>query len=175
MWWLGIGLMNLPAPGQQSALLLNPTFVPGFIGKVTILTLIPLDPGCEEYCFLDQEDKDLSMAIRILSVQTQSAHQNWMHTLIWLMPWLLQSLEFYTWLVPLMIILDHSLSLASNLINKGARLGQYFWQYCRQVKYQPLSWFLNHLAAFGSGLLFHLIASLWFLPIRRLVSLWFSD
>ena len=79
---------------------------------------------------------------------------------------------FNTWLVPLLVILDHNLFLASNVINYGAKWGLYFYFYHWQVEYQPLSWFITfpvimwHL---DSGLLCNLITSLLILPIRGLV------
>ena len=87
------------------------------------------------------------------------------------MPRLLQSLQgIYAWLEAILIILDCSLLLASNLINYGARLWHHFYLYHGQVNSWPLSWFIifpviqQHLV---SRLHCNLITPLW--------SVWFSD
>ena len=54
VWWLGIRLMSLLTPGLQSSLLFIPHIHPVFTGKVSSLTHFPLEPGCEDYSFLDQ-------------------------------------------------------------------------------------------------------------------------
>ena len=95
---------------------------PGFTGKVSSLTHFPLEPGCEDYAFLDQAvtlNKDW-----IPSSMIHSRHQNLILHWRSLRPLPLQSLLGYsTWLVPFLILLSHSLLLAFILINCGARLG----------------------------------------------------
>ena len=55
--WLCTRLMYLLASGQWSASLLIRDY-PGFTGKVSTLIHFPLEPGCEDYSFLDKEVKD---------------------------------------------------------------------------------------------------------------------
>ena len=84
---------------------------PGFIGKMSNLTHFPLKLGCQGYTFLDHAVDDFNQGM-IPSKQILSKHQNWMHSLISLMPLFLQSLEVsHAWLVPFLIILNHSLLL----------------------------------------------------------------
>ena len=55
--------MSLLTPGLQSSLLPTPTFIPGFTGKVSSLTHFPLEPGCEDYAFLDQAIADFEQSL----------------------------------------------------------------------------------------------------------------
>ena len=125
VWWLGVRLMNLHTPGWQN------TFAqfhipPSFTGKASTLSYFPLLPGCEDYSFWGQAVDNISQDLDFC--------QNWMDSLIRLIPFLLQSLQaFCAWLVWFLIILDHSLLLASNLINYGTRLDLYFCLCPRQV------------------------------------------
>ena len=96
---------------------------PGFTGKVSSLTHFPLEPGCEDYAFLDQAVVDFNKDWTPSSLM-YSRPWNW--TLCWrsLMPLHLQSLlGFSAQLVPFLIILSCSLLLAFVLINCGARQG----------------------------------------------------
>ena len=94
---------------------------PGFTGKVSSLT--NWNPNVRIMPFW------IRLLLTLNKAWTPSSlihlrHQNW--TLPWmrLMPLHLQSLlGFFTWLVPFLIILSHSLLLAFELINCGARLG----------------------------------------------------
>ena len=61
--WLGIRLLSLFTPGLQSGLLLVPHICPGFIGKVSSLTDFPMEPGCEDYSFLDQAVADFEQGL----------------------------------------------------------------------------------------------------------------
>ena len=97
---------------------------PGFTGKVSSLPHFPLEPGCEDYAFLDQAVADFKQDLD--SILTDSlGHQNW--TLPWMSLMLLHLLQsllgFSTQLVPFLIILSHSLLLSFELVNCGARLG----------------------------------------------------
>ena len=95
---------------------------PGFTGKVLSLTHFSLEPGCEDYAFLDQLLLTLNRDW-IPSSLIHSRHQNWILPWRSLMLLPLQSLlGFSTWLVPFLIILSCSLLLAFILINCGARL-----------------------------------------------------
>ena len=38
-------------------------FYPGFMGKVSSLTHFPLEPGCEDYAYLDQADADFKQGL----------------------------------------------------------------------------------------------------------------
>ena len=96
---------------------------PGFTGKVSSLTYFPLEPGCEDYAFLDQAVADFKQGLD--SILTDSLKILEL-TLPWrsLMPLHLQSLiGFSAQLVPFLIILSCSLLLTFVLINCGARLG----------------------------------------------------
>ena len=96
---------------------------PGFTRKVSSLTHIPLEPGCEDYAFLDQAVTDFEQGLH--SILTDSLETPELDTsLEEPMPLPLQSLlGFSTWLVPFLILLSHSLLLAFVLVNCGARLG----------------------------------------------------
>ena len=64
---------------------------PGFIGKVSSLTHLPLEPGCEDYAFLDQAVADFEQGLDSIltdSLKTLELDTSWMH----LMPLHLQSL-----------------------------------------------------------------------------------
>ena len=121
----------------------------GFTGKVFMVTHITLEPGCEDYSFLT---RPLSM-VSILSSKTPSTHQNWMHPLMGLMPYPLQSLyTLSTQLILLLILPDCSKFLASNLINYGARPRLCFSLSHRKVKcplFYMIHYFSSHPAAFG--------------------------
>ena len=96
---------------------------PGFTGKVSSLTHFPLEPGCEDYSFLDQAMTDFEQGLD--SILTDSLETPELDTsLDEPMPLPLQSLlGFITWLVLFLIILNCSLLLAYDLVNCGARLG----------------------------------------------------
>ena len=63
---------------------------PYFTGKMSTLIHFPLEPGCEDYSFLDQELKTLRIVL-ILSSKAPSTHLNWMYPFMKLMPCYLQS------------------------------------------------------------------------------------
>ena len=54
VWWLGVRFMSVLTPGLQNSLLLVHNIYPAFMVKVPSLTHLPLEPGCEDYSFLDQ-------------------------------------------------------------------------------------------------------------------------
>ena len=54
--------MSLLTPGQQSILLLIHIY-PGFMGKVSLLTHFLLEPGHEDYSFLDQAMGDFEQSL----------------------------------------------------------------------------------------------------------------
>ena len=96
---------------------------PGFMDKVSSVTHFPLEPGCENYSFLDQAVATLNRAW-IPSSLIPSRHKNWTHLWCSLMSLHLQSHQgFSMWLVLFLILLNCSLLLALGLINYGARLG----------------------------------------------------
>ena len=99
---------------------------PGFTGKVSSLTHFPLEPGCEDYAFLDQAVADFEQGLD--SILTDSLETLELDTSLE-EPDAQFLLGFSTWLVPILIILSHSLLLAFILINCGARLGL-FLQLC---------------------------------------------
>ena len=98
---------------------------PGFTGKVSSLTHFPLEPGCEDYAFLDQAVADFKQGLD--SILTDSLETLDLDTSCRsLMPLHLQSLQgFFTRLVPFLITLSHSLLLAFVLVSCGARLGPF--------------------------------------------------
>ena len=49
---------------------------PGFTGKVSTLTHCPIEPSCEDYCFLDQAMVDFEHGL-ILFSYTPLTCQNW--------------------------------------------------------------------------------------------------
>ena len=112
VWWLGIRLMSLLAPGLQSGLLPCYHIYPGLTGKVSSLTHFPLEPGCEDYAFLDQAVGDFEQGLDSIltdSLDTRIGHflgWAWCHYIFSLL------LGFSTQLVPFLIILSHSLLLA---------------------------------------------------------------
>ena len=72
VWWLGMRLLSLLTPILQSSVLHSHIY-PGFTGKVSSLTHFPLEPGCEDYSFLDQAVADFEQgwdSILIDSIKT---------------------------------------------------------------------------------------------------------
>ena len=136
---------------------------PGFTGKVSSLTHFSLEPGCEDYAFLDQAVADFKQGLDSIltdSLKTPELDTSWRS----LMPLHPQSLlGFSTWLVPFLIILICSLLLAFVLINCGARLG-FFLHMCLWLpRCQHLNLFVIFLAILlplDSGLLLPQITSL---------------
>ena len=61
VWWSGVRLINILIPGLPECFIAQSLIYPGFMGKVSTLTHFPLEPGCENYSFLDQAVEDLSM------------------------------------------------------------------------------------------------------------------
>ena len=53
--------MSLLTPGLQSSLWPTPTFILGSLAR--LLTHFPLEPGCEDYAFLDQAVADLKQGL----------------------------------------------------------------------------------------------------------------
>ena len=98
---------------------------PGFTGKVSSLTHFPLEPGCEDYAFLDQAvadfkqglDSILTDSLKTLELDTSLEEPDAVTSSS------VSSGFLHSWLVPFLIILSHSLLLAFILINCGARLG----------------------------------------------------
>ena len=78
--------VDLLSPGWQSFTVWSHLF--DFMGKVSTLTHFPLDPGCEDYCFLDHSWR--LWAWPWLFPKALLTHQNWMHLLMRLIPCLLQ-------------------------------------------------------------------------------------
>ena len=102
---------------------------PGFTGKVSSLTHFPLELGCEDCSFLDQAMADFEQGLdSILTYFLETPELD--ASLVSLMSFHLQILQgFFTSLVLFLIILNHSLLLASDLINCGARLGLFLHLY----------------------------------------------
>ena len=95
---------------------------PGFTCKVSSLTHFPLEPGCEDYAFLDQAVAEFEQGLDSILIDSLRT------------PELVTSLDepdvitssfssgFLHCLVPFLIILSHSLLLAFIHVNCGARL-----------------------------------------------------
>ena len=96
---------------------------PGLTGKVSSLTHFPLEPGCEDYAFLDQAVADFEQGLD--SILTDSLETLELDTSLEEPDAITSSVSsgFLNWLVPFLIILSHSLLLAFILVNSGARLG----------------------------------------------------
>ena len=137
------------------------------------LTQCPLEPGCEDYSFLDQAvtdfeqglDSILTDFINIPELDTSFEEPNIIISSV--------SLGSYTQLVPFLILLNHSLLVASNVANYGASLEHYFCLCHLQARCQLLNWYdifpaiQWHLV---SSLLHHWITSLSIMLIKRLIS-----
>ena len=96
---------------------------PGLIGKVSILTHSHPNQAGMITPFWTRQLKTLSMVF-ILSFWTPHWHARTGCILWW--GWCHVFSVCYTWLVLFLILLDHSLFPASNLISYGARLGVCF-------------------------------------------------
>ena len=97
---------------------------PGFTGKVSLLTHFPLEPGCEDYTFLDQAVADFEQGLD--SILTDSIKMPELDTSLDEPDAITSSVLF--WVSPLKLVLflmlhNCSLLLALGLINCGARLG----------------------------------------------------
>ena len=114
-------VIGLLAPGLQSASLLDHTSTLVSQVRYQHYSTSHLNQGVKIIPFWTSSLKMLGM-VRILSWQTSSTHKNWMHPLMRLIACLQSVHGFSASLVPFLIILDHSLLLASNLVNYGARL-----------------------------------------------------
>ena len=121
VWWFGIRLMSLPAPGLQSGLLPAPTFILGSLVRCYHWPTLPWNQGVRIMLFWIRLLLTLNKAWTPSSL-IHSRHQNWILPWMSLMPLhLLQSvLSFSAWFIPFLIILSCSLLLAFELINCGA-------------------------------------------------------
>ena len=128
---------------------------PGFTGKVSSLAHSPLEPGCEDYSFLDKVVADFEQGLdSILTYPSSLRHQNWTYLWMSLMLLHLQSLlGFSAWLVHFLILLNCSLLLPSGLINCSAKLWS-FLHLCLWLLRFGTS--LATLQPLGSSLLHHL-------------------
>ena len=93
-----------------------------FTGKVSSLTLFPLEPGCEDYSFLDQVVADFEKGLD--SILTDSIEMPELDTSLD-DPDALKSSDSSGFLhsILFLILLNCNLLLALGLINCGARLG----------------------------------------------------
>ena len=154
--------MSLLEPGQQNILLLIHIFILVSQARCHHQTTSLLTKGVRIIPFWTRQWQTLNK-VWIQSSLTLLSHRNWMYHLRSLKVFLHQSQQSsYTQSVLFLILLNHSLPLASNLISYGARLEHYNCLYLCQARCQHLNW--QHL---GSSLLHHQIASLWILPIGR--------
>ena len=111
---------------------------PGFTGNVSSLTHFLLEPGCEDYAFLDQAVADFEQDLD--SILTDSFETPELDTSLDEPDVIISSVSsFSAQLAPFLIILSHSLLLAFKLINCGARLG-FFLPLCLWL---PRCWLLN--------------------------------
>ena len=95
---------------------------PGFTGKVSSLIHFPLEPGCEDYAFLDQAVADFEQGLD--SILTDSLETPELDTSLEEPDAITSSVSSgFLHSVPFLIILSCSLLLAFILINCDARLG----------------------------------------------------
>ena len=95
---------------------------PGFSGKVSSLTHFLLEPGCEDYAFLDQAVADFEQGLD--SILTDSLETPELDTSLDDPDIITSSVSSgFLHSVPFLIILSHRLLLAFELVNCGARLG----------------------------------------------------
>ena len=168
VWCLSIRVVGLLTPGPQNSLLLIHTFTLGswvrshhppstwtWVGGVFISRpsscRIQTGFGFYPYWF----------------------DQYWTHPLLNLMLLLFQALQgSYAQLILFLILLNHGLFLASNLINYGARLGHLFHRCLWPQRCPYPIWFSIFLATqqhLGSGLQHYQITLPWILSIGRLI------
>ena len=144
---------------------------PGFMGKVSTLTNFPLEPGCEDYYFLDQAVEDFEYGLD--SILTDSIDTPDLDALFGEADAISSSVSL-GFLESFSTDSDNSgpqLPVVSNLINYGDRLKLCFCLFHRKVIGQLLSWVIIFLAIqlhMDSGFLCHLIIALWILPLRGL-------
>ena len=111
---------------------------PGFTGKVSSLTHFPMEPGCEDYAFLDQAVADFEQGLD--SILTDSLETLELNTSLDEPDIITSSVSSgFLHSVPFLIILSHSLLLALELINCGARL----WLFLPQCFWLPRCQHLN--------------------------------
>ena len=112
---------------------------PGSTGKVSTLIYFPLEPGCEDYSFLDQAVEDMEHILDSILVNSVDILE--LEASFDAMPssvssgflWLVFSHSDNSWL---------QLTPISIVIHCGAEQWHYFYLYHRHVKYQPLHQFI---------------------------------
>ena len=112
---------------------------PGFMGKVSAITHFLLEPGCEDYSFLDQAVEDFEHGLDSIlmdSVETPELDSSFDEGDTGPLS---ASSGFLHFLGTLLKLQNHSLLLASNVKNYGDRLGHYFCLYHRLAKCLLLS------------------------------------
>ena len=100
---------------------------PWITGKVTTLTHFPLELRCEDYSFSDQAVEDFKQGLDSVlkdSIKTLEMHASFHESDVINFQCVQGS---YAWLVAFLIILNHSLFLASVLIKYSVRLRHYFY------------------------------------------------
>ena len=144
----------------------------GFTSKVLSLTHFPLEPGCQDYSFLDQAvadfeqglDSILTDSVETLELDTSLDEPDAVTSSV--------SSSFSTWIVLFLIILNCNSLLALGLINSGARLRPFLHLCLWLPRCEHLNWFIIFLATLqplDSSPLHHQISSLWFLPTGSLI------
>ena len=137
-----------------------------------LLTHLPLEPGCEDYSFIDQAFPDFEQGLE--SILADSIEKLELDASLDEPDAITSSLfsGFSTQLILFLIPLNCSLLLVSGLENYGTRLGP-FLQLCLWLpRCQHFNWFATSLATlqpFHFCLLHHLITSPCILPIGRLI------
>ena len=147
---------------------------PGFTGKVSLSTHFPLEPGCEDYVFLDQAVADFKQGLD--SILTDSLET-------WELDTSLDEPDAITSSVSSWFLhLVSTLSDNSKPQHAPSILTYKLWCQAR-VLLAPVSlatkmsasklihYFLSHPAAFGFQASTHQITSLWILPSGKLISL----
>ena len=139
---------------------------------MSTLTHLPLEPVCEDYYFLGPNNWRLFawswLYLHWLCQNTRNGDMLW-----WGWDWaFLVSSGYLCSISTILIFINDLFLLASSLISYHPRLGYDFCLYPRNTICQPPSCFIifpviqQHL---DSGLLCHLLLSLWILSIRRLI------
>ena len=143
---------------------------PEFTGKVSSLTHYPLEPGFEDYAFLDQAVTDFKQGLD--SILTDSLMTPELDTFLEEPDAITSSSVSSGFLhsVPFLIITSCSLLLAFILINCGARLGLFLPLCLWLPRCQYLNWsimFLATLQPLDSRPPLHQITSPWILPTGK--------
>ena len=117
----------------------------GFTVQVSTLTHFSLEHSCEHYSFLDKAIADFEQGLDSILTDPLTL-QDWMHPLMRLMPFLLQSLPVsFTHVVLFLTLLNCSSLLTSNFISYDARTELYLFLFHRQGECELLGKLITFL------------------------------